>query len=217
MVYNTWLFRLTLIISPLLLSALVFSGCATSVTLKKSDRELIRSISINKDVKIPDDMVYQGPTQTWGISMGVIGVAKGAAAAMTDKDLINEVMGNNQIDLRQIVREQFAEEMIAAGVFPLIVSEGGDAVVILEIRIWGLAQAHAFTDQLKPMLNVKGTLVQANGTVLWERVDYVTAFHDQTPRYTLEEYLQNPQYIREAFTACAKIVSQGLVNDIKKE
>jgi hypothetical protein len=216
MVYNTRLFRVNLIISPLLISALLFSGCATSVTLKKSDRELIRSISINKDVKIPDDMFYQGPTQTWSISMGLIGATKAAAAAMTDKDLIKEVMGNNQIDLRQIVREQFAAETIAAGVFPLIVSEGGDAEVNLEIRVWGLAQAHAFTDQLKPMLNVRGTLVQANGTILWENFDYVTAFHDQTPRHTLEEYLQNPKYIREAFTTCAKIVSEGLVNDIKK-
>ena len=65
------------------------------------------------------------------------------------------------------------------------------------------------------MLGVVGTLTRTDGTVLWQKHDSVTHLNGETPSFTLEEYLQNPQLIREACTVAAKIVVRGLVKHMR--
>jgi hypothetical protein len=161
-------------------------------------------------------MYYQGTAQVWGVGGGVIGAVVGAKDAVGAKDQIKAAMRRDQIDLGLIIREQLESELVTASVFPSIVPEGGDAEIRLEVLIFGFGQPHAFSGKLMPTLGVQGSLVRTNGTVLWKKYDYA-AGQNQAFLHTLEEYLQNPQLIREAIIICAKIVSDRLVKDMKQE
>jgi hypothetical protein len=191
------------------------SGCVSQKPLTKKDKESIRSVSINKEVKMPDDFLYMGPAQAWGAAGGLIGAVAGKSDERSAKAQIIAVMQEKQIDLKQISREQLEAELLRANVFPSVLSEGGDTEIKLEVRLWGFVQKNSFSAQLKPTLGITASLVNLNGTVFWQKYDYITAFNDQTPEHTIEEYLQNPQLIHEAFNTSAKIISEGLVKDIR--
>jgi hypothetical protein len=209
--------KMILIFSSFVLVMTILTGCVSQKSLTKKDKESIRSVSINKQVKMPDDFLYMGPAQAWGVAGGLIGAMAGQSDARSAKAQIKTAMQENQIDLEQISREQLEAELLKANLFPSIVPEGGDAEIRLEVRLFGLVQKNSFSAQLKPTLGITGILVGSNGTVFWQKYDYITAFNDQTPEHTIEEYLKNPQFLREAFITSAKVISEGLVKDIRLE
>lgn len=217
MTLDTRLHQVIRMIPPLLLSLTLLTGCVSQVALTKSARESIRSVSINKDIKLPDDMYYQGLGQSVGMATGLIGMAVAQEAAQDHKAYLKAAMRDNQIDFPQIVREQFETALADAHIFPWIAMEGGDAEVRLEILSYGFIQASDFSSHLKPLLQVTGRLVRTDGTVLWQQYNYVGNMSGQTPAHTLEEYLRNPQFIREAITVAAQIVSDGLVKHIQQD
>lgn len=204
-------------IGLLLLGLMLSTGCASTVTLTKPVRESIRSVSVNPDVKVTDDVFYRGPGQSVGMLFGLIGALVAEAAAQGPKGQIKAVMTEAQINLGQIVREQFVTELVATNIFPSLVPEGGDGEVRLEVLLFGLAQTHDFSSQLVPWLGVLGSLVRADGSVLWQKQVLVTSLNKQTPAHTLEEYLQNPQLLREAITVAAQIVSDELMKHMRQD
>jgi hypothetical protein len=192
------------------------SGCVSQKALTKNDRESIRSVSINKDVKLPDEMYYRGPAQYFSIAGGIIGAVAGAADAKGAKDQLKASMLENKIDLGHIIREQFEIQLLSSNVFPSIVQEGGDAELKFEVRVYGFDQTNPVSSQLKPALGVLSTLVRADGSVLWQKLEIATN-ESQTQAHTIEEYLRNPQLIREAFNSSAKIISDRSVNEMRQE
>ena len=216
---NTRLRRATHSIVPILLSLTLLTGCASSVPLTKPVRESIRSVSINKQVKVADTMSYVGPEAGLGALFGLIGYGVAAALARGPKAQLTAAMQAGQIDLAQIVREQFETELVGAGIFPAIVSEPGDGEIKLEVRSFGFAQSFASPDdpldRLKPVLLVEGSLSRTDGTILSKKDEGVGNRTKQSPGHTLEEYVQNPQLMREAFTVAAKIVAGGLVRNLR--
>jgi hypothetical protein len=149
----------------------------------------------------------------------LIGFAIAEAIARGPRAQLKAAMQEGQIDVAQIVREQFETELVRAGIFAAIASEAGDAEIRLEVRDFGFAQSFVSPDdpldRLKPLLVVEGSLTRTDGTVLWKKYDDVTNRNKETPDHTLEEYLQNPQFMREAFTVAAKIVAGGLVRNLR--
>ena len=59
--------------------------------------------------------------------------------------------------------------------------------------------------------------VRTDGTVLWQQYVLVASGDEQTPRHILEEYVEKPQLIREAYIVAAKVVSNALVKHMRQE
>lgn len=216
MIPATRLCQVNRTIAVMLLSLALVIGCATQLSI--TNRESIRTVSINKNIKIPDEIYYYGLGHGVGGALsGLIGQAIADVAAQGTKAQIKTAMQEGHIDLAQIVREQFETELVAARIFPSIIPEGGDAEVRLEIGMFGFAQIFGdiLSNQMKPMLTINGSLVRTDGTIIWKKSSYVINATKQTPSHTLEEYLQNPQLMREAFTVAAKIASAELVKHMQ--
>ena len=111
-------------------------------------------------------------------------------------------MRRRQIDVGQIVREQFAAELGRAGFFS-IVPEGGDAQVKLEVPMFGFGATWAFSTEVRPMLGVIASLVRKDGSVVWQRHEYITSMNGGTPKHSIEEYLETPELIRQGFESVA--------------
>jgi hypothetical protein len=90
-------------------------------------------------------------------------------------------MQKGEVDVGRIVRDQFDAELRSAGVFSSVTSENSDAQVRLEVNVYGLAQPHGFSSQLKPTLGVTGKLLRPDGSVVWQKYEYITNLNGQTP------------------------------------
>ena len=217
MIRNTSFRQAMCPIAPLLLGLTLLTGCPSHIALTKSARESIRAVSINKDVKLPGDMFYYGTEQVGAGMFGLVGALASAAAVKGPKAQLKAAMQEGQIDVAQIVREQFATQLVESHVFSSIIPEGGEAEIRLEVRQFGFATQFGSGGSLQPTLGVMGSLVRTDGTVLWQHYVLVTSGDDQTPRHILEEYVEKPQLIREAYIVAAKVASNALVKHMRQE
>ncbi len=201
----------------ILLIMFLFVGCGANISLTKKERALIQSVSINQNIPKPNDIYYYGAEEIMlGRAIGVLGQISAMETVREPKRRFKYVMERNQIDIEQIVREQFGDELTKSNLFNSIVDEKGDAEFRLSIEGYGFsAPSHGFSDKLRPNLALTGSLVKLNGTILWKR--RIIRIKGKTSSYTLEEYLKNPELIREALTASSRIAVRDLINDMLKE
>ena len=133
------IYQWVIIVQSILFGLALWTGCASQRALTKPVRESLQSVSINKDVKLPDDMFYYGTEQVGAGMFGLIGAVASAAAAKGPKAQLKAAMQEGQIDVAQIVREQFATQLVESHVFSSIIPEGGEAEIRLEVRQFGFA------------------------------------------------------------------------------
>jgi hypothetical protein len=202
-----WSHRVLRSTAIVLIGVLALTGCVSPVALTKPDRESIRAVSVQKNVKVPDTVVYQGGAQAVGMAFGMVGGLIAGLAAQRSAEQFKAVMQEGRIDLGQIVRDQFEVELREAGIFPSVVPGGGDAEIELEIQSYGLFHG-------RPALWVVGRLARPDGTVLWKLGESLMTPDYQGASYSLEEYQKNPQLLREGFTAGAKYISGKLVRSM---
>lgn len=192
-------------------------GCGGQVALKKGSLDTIQSVSVSKNIAKPDRLSYQGRKES-GL-MGACGCLGGLFAGSTSKKTavkITAVMEREEIDVTEIVREQFIEQLEESNLFNSIAPENSTAEFELSIRIYGFAQPQGLSSQLKPMLGVVGSLVRSDGSVLWKEYEYISNLSGKTPSHSLKEYLNNPTLIREAFTIAAQRVAVDLIEHLKE-
>lgn len=184
------------------------SGCGSSIALKKDDISANQYVNISKNVLTPETMYYQGPES---IIPGLIGVISAAESGKTAKLILQETMLSNNIDVPQILRKEFEQQLINSPVFSTILPDAGNYPEIrLSISYYGFG-IHGLSRQMKPMFGVVGQIVKPDGSVIWRKYDFVTPLGGETPSHTIEEYISNPELIREAFNVASKIVVSGLV------
>ena len=90
--------RKSRLIAALLLGLPLLAGCASSVALTRPARDSVGSLSMNKEVKLPDDINYYGSGQSAGALFGPIGVLVAAAAAKGPKAQL-------QVAMREALRQ----------------------------------------------------------------------------------------------------------------
>jgi hypothetical protein len=207
--------RLALVL-PLLAALWLCTGCAAKVPLRPEAKGAIRSVSIDKSVPTPKDIFYHSTTQGMSADLPLVGGLLANIAAARGTAQLERAMLNGGIDPGQILREQFESGLRSAGVFSSILSEGGDAEVKLQIITFGFMEDVPSSSQLKPILVVMGTLVRPDGSVVWKGSSDVTALNSDTPSHTLEEYVKDPQSIREALTVAAKVAVDDLVKSMRE-
>ena len=200
--------------SPLLIVALCSVGCSISFT--KQARESIQSVTIDKNVTMPDRLTYTGRTKgVLPLMGGIVGAVASGVEYVSAEDALVGAMRQGQIDVGQIVREQFTKELSSAGIFSSVVPEGGDAQVKLDVRLLGFGATWAFSTELRPALGVTASLVRKDGSVVWQHYEYITSLNGETAKHYLEEYVANPKLIDEGFTSVAKLVAAALVTHMR--
>jgi len=203
-------FPITIFIIIYLLS--VF-GCAPSITLKKDTILSNQSVSISKNISLPETMFYQGRNESILGAFGLVGAMAAESGRKKTSDVIKYVMNKSNIDMPQIVRGEFEQQLKNTNLFSTIQPDGGNYPELkLSIRVYGFGQPQGLPSQLKPLLGVVGELVTPDGSVLWKKYDYVTNLNGKTPSHTLEEYFNDPELIREAFNTASQIVVSGLID-----
>lgn len=202
----------------LIIGLMVLSGCASHTALTKENRATLKAVSVNKDVSKPDLIGVHGMKETniefaGFLTGGIVGTAAASEIPKKRGPLLKYVMEKSGIDISEIVREKFIAQLKNSGFPCSITEEGGDAEFKLSIFGVGFSKPPGFTDNLRPWLYVDAILVKPDGAILWKDREIVQN-PSQTPSRNFNEYINNPELIREALSIVSQIVSEKLVKDL---
>lgn len=197
---------------------ITMAGCVglSKVEMSPSDQAHTRTIHVRVEDRLPEDMFFHGTAQSVGGAFGVVGALAGMALSETPKAQIISAMENNGIKLPIILQKEFANAVQSTGEFQVVDSQSlSDAEMLLIVNIYGLAQSHGFNSNLYPMLNVSGSLRKPDGTVIWQRTESMTALNEQNDKgYEFDQYMENPERLREVWSNASRIVSRMLVREL---
>ena len=205
-------------ISVITAATILLAGCAgaPSVKFDQASKASIKSVQIKKDVPIPADIFYQGRAQSIGLGVGgLIGYAI-AQGATSDKEVIQQVLKQNNINVGEIVSSSFASQLRESGKFSL--ADGStteDAQFQFEVVMYGLGQTQGFASTLYPTLGVNGSLKSKDGKVLWQRYEYITPLNKENSIGAEPEmYAKNPDLLRQAFTKAASALTKLFIEGL---
>ena len=200
--------RVTNILLTMLVAAFVTSCAGMGGAPEASTIDGIRVAPV---VKITDKVYYNGPENNWGFAIGGLIGAAIASQAISEPERIKLYMESEHIDLPAIVRNQYLEALQRSPQFAGKIRDDAKNQIELEIQMYGIAQKGAFSSQYKPVLRVKARLYNAEGKVVWEKVDFVANLNGTTPGYAYKELFEAKGAMENAFTVAAHETVQSLV------
>jgi hypothetical protein len=143
--------------------------------------------------------------------------AQVASAVGTDTraQLVAEMRANH-IDLGEIVAAEFARQASAGSPIAFVVgSAPADAQVDLTVNVYGIVHAHALGATLYPIVSLSATMRTPDGLVTWQASHVASAQNVENQEgHVLEDYLRDPELLRQAFVTGSDIVSRVMVQDL---
>lgn len=188
-------------------------GCGSTQKMSDADRQAIRSISVNPEVFVVDEMFYMGPASGIGFMFGAIGGAITAAANMGPAEEIAEYARHNNVLIDNIVKQEFEKQIQGRKLF-VVNGRQVDAQLNIKIEQYGIAITHGFSSVLSPVLRASAQLVDRHGKVVWENYDFVTAMADGTPEFTIDELKSDPKKLAVSWEKAAEIVVGNILKTI---
>ena len=146
--------------------------------------------------------------------IGVIGIIAEEARAETPSEQLGHLIAANDIDLGRIAYEAFRAQLADTHAFAIVAPAADVPNLRLSIFDAGLGRPVGGWDQLKPTVSLLGSLTRADGTVLWRKADYVSTSNSQTPAFTYDQYVNDPENLRLAFRRATDLVTGMLVADL---
>lgn len=206
----------------LLATASLLSACvAPPVAMAPTARTGIHTVRVNPVVTLPPDMLYAGRAE------GVAGILSGPllaaqAAAVTGSDTRAQLAAEMQahhIALDEIVAAEFARQASAGTPMTFVVGGApADAQVDLTVNAYGIAHAHSLGSTLYPIVNLSATMKGPDGKVIWQATHVASAQTlENQDGHTLEDFLKDPELLRQAFVHGSDIVSHVMAEDLVAE
>jgi hypothetical protein len=197
------------------LALLALLACAScGVRLSPEMRAEIATVAVSPQVEVPDSI------DTGDLGMVLVG---GAVAAILDQisarqeaDQLRAVMSANDIDMGRIVYETFRDRLAAGGAFVVVDPGASSAVLSMRVTALALARPIGSMSRLKPVVTILATLTRADGGVVWRQADNVGNLNTETPAYTYDEYVTEPEKLRTAFARAIAIAADGLLADLSR-
>jgi len=200
-------------------TAVLLTACAgaPTVSMKDSDRTAIRMVSIQPDVVLPEKMFISGRAQAAGAVGGLLGAALASAAPIEPSSQIVDTMTTHDISLQKILKAEFAKAGNAKG--RMTFAEGAadaDATVALTVNIYGFGQTQGFSALLYPLMNVSASMKRPDGTIVWQRTEFAGPLNSENSAgYEFQQYLNDPEKLRQVLTNISGIVGRMLANDLQ--
>lgn len=229
-------------IAVLMFAVLFLAGCANQ-KFKPEYRTQIHTVKILPAVWSPKEVTYMGREQAWGAALGAgvgagVGMAAGASnlakaalggagfaaglkagdlASMSTVDAILYNMETADINLGELVKKSFEEQLAATGRYKIVgENEPADAQIQLTVLNWGFALTQGFSSVVYPTIAVSGVMKRGD-ELIWQRNEPITAFNGaNTYGYTPLRYRTEPELVRTALTGISKIVADYLVKDMNE-
>ncbi len=137
----------------------------------------------------------------------------GAAIAMADRPtdvVLTEFLSAKKIDVSEIVFEQISAKMKKTAFGPKL-SDVGRNEMKVTIAEYGLGKGWGFGDNMKPHISIKLIMTDAQGVVTFSKNELVSGITGELPARVFERWLEEPEALRAAYVAAAKILADRLL------
>jgi hypothetical protein len=128
--------RLTSPITLITAALFALTGCGGGNPIKANDRASITTVSVAPTVTVAGEPAVIGSEAGLAILFGAAGGAAVGTAGSSSPKSFGEFMRASGIDIGQIVREQFTEQLKANAFFGPRLSQNGEYRFVLEVRMY---------------------------------------------------------------------------------
>lgn len=193
-------------------SASMLAGCAgmvPTIAIDDGQKARIKTVAVDPAVKMPPSIEFQGQGQ------GAAALLAGPFAVLVDDRIsaeprarLTERIRNIGLDVSGVVSTEFAKEMSTRSGIAFATSTAvADAQVELSVNRYGLGRAQPVGAMLYPFFDVTAVMKTRDGKVVWQATERLIALDsDNKVGHSLEEYLANPEFLRQAMVTGSDLV-----------
>ena len=196
-----------------LLLGLSAAGCATTGGLVLA--QYLGShitLAIDKNIPFPDELSLEGFEEG---EVGQLGsFANEILGRMTGASLnrrVSDMIAKNSESHRETLVSAFKKELIKKAVFGAVVDEGGDVGLKLRVERYGLKAIQGDFSEIKPILELRATLVVPGIGNIWENSFNVPEYTNGLKKASLDFILGGNKGFEQLFESAAKEASEELV------
>jgi hypothetical protein len=179
-------------------------------SLHTADKQSIHTVSIDKNIFVPQNMYYMGANARGTLAIPLAGPSVALAVGAREAPAIQKFIKANGIRLDQIVRNQFIQQINQKTNLKVIDKGHADAQLVIMITGYGLSIPNGFHSELVPILGIKATLTR-NGQIVWIGQDYNSVLASGLLRYTWQQIQQNPQLLHQMWDSDAEKIIGRIV------
>lgn len=195
---------------------LTLALCACSASLPKPPPQpsSLRVVTLNTNVTIAKSPEFEpsGGAITAGLN------AMGAKLGNARIEELKEMIGQGNIDIRQLVLESVRNELEKPDAPIKIVEQNGEADLRLNIEAYGMHKGLEWI--VVPSIDLRATLVRADNATIWEDHEYVDQRHEFSSGVktnTYSGYQQSPSQLKADFAANIAWVVHKLIEELKED
>jgi hypothetical protein len=197
-----------------LIGILGLSGCATPTEYHADAAHPIRTITVAREVPVPNIMTFVGFSES--IGMGLAGGIGGPAAAGFAAAELFSRPGSEQFHIGEAVRAEFIAAIQKSGKFTVKQTGPADAELQLKVNGYGFYQTGVFARRVRPVLGVEAKLTRPNGQIVWQHRRGVAQTTSKTPALLPEKIKADPKLGAEALHVAARLCAETAVRSINQ-
>jgi hypothetical protein len=182
----------------------LFVACASRSNLESL--QSVRTVSIDPNVKMPEQMRFAGLSETLA-GAAVVGAVGGAGAGAMSPS--HRTASDYDIP-RSLRVEMAAAEFVVKKKGPT------DAVLHIEVGGYGFQSAELFARRVNPELMMGARLLRNDGTEVWRFANYISHLTGGTPAILPEKIKENPQLGVEAFRTAARLCGEEALEKLQE-
>jgi hypothetical protein len=174
-------------------SLLLWTGCTTDIGETAKSKKL-NSISVDRRVDLQSPLRGVFDSNSGSLS---VALAEFISNEMDKKKIekLSRTMQDNDIHIPEMVRTQVIE-LLQKGKGIQVVTNTGDAVLVVSIRQYGIDGGNSEDSKQRPFIELSAELVR-NGQRLWRAKEAIPPTPFAGPKAELQEYQANPALLRE--------------------
>lgn len=195
----------------LLVIPFLFASCAYKGPYREDAAHPIRTITIARNVTMPERMVFRGLSETLTYTAGAA-VGGGAGAGLATSSFHQKRV--NDFGLPESLRSEFRAAIQKSGRFVVKDQGPADAELRLHVGGYGFESRHPWQREVHPILGMHGELVRSDGKVAWTFYNNIIHLTGGTPAVLPEQIKENPQVGVDTLRAAARICAEKTAKDL---
>ncbi len=197
----------------LMLSVIFLSGCASNmVQMTKQNLAATKKIQVSDQIFVNDNIWFFGSSEEL-TKVFVTGEKGNSGSAKRDPKLaFKQFILDNEIYIRNMVRDEFIDQISQGNHFTIVEDDSYDATLILSVSLYGISQPHGFSSKYIPVVTTQGMMLNKQGEQIWNNSKYT--FAAKYPAKSLTEFKEDPETLRTALETATQKSVRGLIETI---
>ena len=195
----------------------MLQGCSAPATMPAQDISTIRTVLVHQQPAVAPRFQYQtrALVQVSGPIASLAGPAYVDKSNASTAQCLAQVIDQYGISVFEIAKAQFIADANARSQITFgDVTPVKDGELSLTVDYFGFSRRYVFGRMVSPVIGVTAELYRYDGKLVWQKSAFVSALSHPDVGESVQDYLDEPQRMRQAFERAAKLAVEQLVDDL---